>query len=142
MRITRLSLPFVRRLIRVLEPVTVFLQRVIEGIVDRFYGSRTAVAPTLTDEEMETLVEIGREEGTFDEMESRLLRETMNSLEARIDPERFLRIHRSTMVNIERIQELQPWFHGDYLVILRDGTQLTLSRSYRQKLQDFFGNTL
>jgi two-component system LytT family response regulator len=74
--------------------------------------------------------------------ETHLLRETMNSLEARLDPERFLRIHRSTIVNIERVQELQPWFHGDYLVILRDATQLTLSRSYRQKLQDFFGNAL
>jgi two-component system LytT family response regulator len=74
--------------------------------------------------------------------ETHLLRETMNSLEGRLDPDRFLRVHRSTIVNIERVQELQPWFHGDYLVILRDGTQLTLSRSYRQKLQDFFGNAL
>jgi two-component system LytT family response regulator len=74
--------------------------------------------------------------------ETHLLRETMNSLEGRLDSDRFLRVHRSTIVNIERVQELQPWFHGDYLVILRDGTQLTLSRSYRQKLQDFFGNAL
>jgi two-component system LytT family response regulator len=74
--------------------------------------------------------------------ESHLLRETMGNLEARLDPDKFIRIHRSTIVNIERIQELQPWFHGDYVVVLRDGTQLTLSRSYRQKLQDLFGNTL
>ena len=74
--------------------------------------------------------------------ESHLLRETMSNLEARLDPERFLRIHRSTIVNIERIKELQPWFHGDYVVILQDGTQLTLSRSHRQKLQDRFGNLL
>ncbi len=74
--------------------------------------------------------------------EAHLLRETMNGLENRLDPHKFLRIHRSTIVNVERIQELQPWFHGDYVVILRDGTQLTLSRSYRQKLQEFFGDTL
>jgi two-component system LytT family response regulator len=74
--------------------------------------------------------------------EAHLLRETMNGLEARLDPEKFLRIHRSTIVNIERIQELQPWFHGDYVVLLRDGTKLTLSRGYRQKLQDLFGSTL
>jgi two-component system LytT family response regulator len=74
--------------------------------------------------------------------EAHLLRETMNGLEARLDPEKFLRIHRSTIVNIERIQELQPWFHGDYVVLLRDGTKLTLSRSYRQKLQELFGNAL
>jgi two-component system LytT family response regulator len=74
--------------------------------------------------------------------EAHLLRETMNNLEARLDPACFLRIHRSTIVNIERIQELQPWFHGDYLVLLHDGTRLTLSRGYRQKLQDWFGNAL
>ncbi len=74
--------------------------------------------------------------------EAHLLRETMNGLEARLDATKFLRIHRSTMVHVERIQELQPWFHGDYVVILRDGTQLTLSRSYRQRLQEFFGDTL
>jgi two-component system LytT family response regulator len=74
--------------------------------------------------------------------ESHLMRETMNHLEGRLDPHKFLRIHRSTMVNIERIQELQPWFHGDYVVLLRDGTKLTLSRGYKQKLQDLFGNAL
>ncbi|HYT90335.1 MAG TPA: LytTR family DNA-binding domain-containing protein [Gemmataceae bacterium] len=74
--------------------------------------------------------------------EAHLLRETMGNLEGRLDPDKFLRIHRSTIVNIERIQELQPWFHGDYVVLLRDGTKLTLSRSYRQKLQDHFGNAL
>jgi two-component system LytT family response regulator len=74
--------------------------------------------------------------------EAHLLRETMGNLEGRLDPDRFLRIHRSTIVNIERIQELQPWFHGDYVVLLRDGTKLTLSRGYRQKFQDHFGNAL
>jgi two-component system LytT family response regulator len=74
--------------------------------------------------------------------EAHLLRETMGNLEARLDPDKFLRIHRSTIVNIERIQELQPWFHGDYVVLLCDGTKLTLSRSYRQKFQDHFGNAL
>jgi two-component system LytT family response regulator len=71
--------------------------------------------------------------------ETHLLRETLSSLEARLDPERFWRIHRSTLVNADRVQELQPLFHGDYAVILRDGTQLTLSRSYRQSLPRLFG---
>lgn len=74
--------------------------------------------------------------------EDHLLRETMSGLEARLDPAKFLRIHRSTVVNVERIQELQPWFHGDYAVLLRDGTRLTLSRSYRPKLEELFGNSL
>ena len=70
-----------------------------------------------------------------------LLRETMNNLEARLDPERFWRIHRSTLVNVDRIRELQPLFHGDYVVILRDGTELTLSRTYRRNLPDLIGET-
>ncbi len=71
-----------------------------------------------------------------------LLRETMNNLEARLDPEHFWRIHRSTLVNVDRIRELQPLFHGDYVVILRDGKELTLSRTYRRNLPGRFGEAL
>jgi two-component system, LytTR family, response regulator len=60
-------------------------------------------------------------------------------METRLDGKRFARIHRSRIVNTERIKELQPWFNGDYVVILRDGTRLTLSRGYREKLQDRLG---
>ena len=67
---------------------------------------------------------------------SHLLRETMSAIEARLDPEKFFRIHRSRIVNMERIQELQPWLNGEYAVLLRTGTRLTLSRGYREKLQD------
>jgi two-component system LytT family response regulator len=63
-----------------------------------------------------------------------LMRETLQSLEGRLDPTRFLRVHRSTIVNIDRIREMQPMFHGDYALRLCDGTELTLSRSYRDKL--------
>ena len=66
--------------------------------------------------------------------ESHLIRETMNAIEARLSPEKFLRISRSTIVNVERIKELQPLFHGEYVLILRDGTRLTLTRNYRDKL--------
>jgi two-component system LytT family response regulator len=68
--------------------------------------------------------------------DAHLLRETMTSIEARLNPEVFFRIHRSYIVNIERIKELQPWFNGEYVVILRNGTKLTLSRGYREKLQE------
>jgi two-component system LytT family response regulator len=67
---------------------------------------------------------------------SHLLRETMNAIESRLDPEKFFRIHRSRIVNMERIQELQPWLNGEYAVLLRTGTRLTLSRGYREKLQE------
>jgi two-component system LytT family response regulator len=71
--------------------------------------------------------------------ESHLFRETMNRMEARLDAKRFVRIHRSRIVNTERIKELQPWFNGEYVVILRNGTRLTLSRGYRDRLQDQLG---
>jgi two-component system, LytTR family, response regulator len=67
--------------------------------------------------------------------ESHLLRETMSRIEEKLDPRFFLRIHRSTIVNIERIKELQQQFHGDYLVVLKSGQRLTLSRSYRDRVQ-------
>ena len=71
--------------------------------------------------------------------ESHLHRETMAALEARFPADKFMRISRSTMVNIERIKELQPMFHGEYTVILRNGTRLTLSRGYREKLNQLLG---
>ncbi len=73
--------------------------------------------------------------------ESHLLRETMTALEARLDASQFLRINRSTIVNVERIKELQPMFHGDYAVILRNGSRLSLSRGYRDKLQQLLGKS-
>jgi two-component system LytT family response regulator len=66
---------------------------------------------------------------------SHLIRETMHHVEAQLDPSMFVRIHRAVIVNIDRIKELQPWFAGDYVVILRDGRQLKLSRTYREHLQ-------
>ncbi|HEY6330880.1 MAG TPA: LytTR family DNA-binding domain-containing protein, partial [Blastocatellia bacterium] len=66
--------------------------------------------------------------------DAHLLRETMAGIESRLAPESFVRIHRSTIVNIERIRELRPLLHGDYEVILNDNTELTLSRAFREKL--------
>jgi len=73
--------------------------------------------------------------------ESHLLRETMSALEARLDPDKFLRIHRSTIINIERIKEMHPLFRGEHVVILRDGTRLTLGRAYRDRLQELLGSS-
>ena len=74
--------------------------------------------------------------------ESYLVREAISSLEAQLDPKKFLRIHRCSIVNIDRVRELQQWFHNEYRVILRDGTELMLSRSCRKKLGDLLGNAL
>ncbi|HEX8398329.1 MAG TPA: LytTR family DNA-binding domain-containing protein [Pyrinomonadaceae bacterium] len=72
--------------------------------------------------------------------DAHLIRETMQSIEAKLDPEKFFRIHRSTLVQIDRIKELHPLFGGDYAVILRNGTELNLSRNYRERLPELFGN--
>jgi two-component system LytT family response regulator len=66
---------------------------------------------------------------------SHLLRETMKGIETRLDGERFIRIHRSTIVNTDRIKELHPLFHGEFAVILCDGTRLTASRGPENKLR-------
>lgn len=63
-----------------------------------------------------------------------LLRITMAELEKRLDPRRFARIHRSTMVNIDRIKEITPAWHGDFEVLLHDGQRLRLSRNFRERL--------
>ena len=68
-----------------------------------------------------------------------LLRQTMNALERQLDPDRFLRIHRSTIVNVDRVRDLHRMFNGEYEVRLYNGTTLTLSRGYRSQLDRFSG---
>ncbi len=63
-----------------------------------------------------------------------LIREKISDMEAQLSPNSFLRIHRSTMVNVTRIREMQPLFHGEYAVVLHDGTRLTMSRSFRDRV--------
>jgi two-component system, LytTR family, response regulator len=72
---------------------------------------------------------------------SHLLRETMGSMEERLDPERFVRIHRSTFVNVDRVREMETVSRSESVVILRDGTKLTASRGYRERLRAALGDT-
>jgi two-component system LytT family response regulator len=71
-----------------------------------------------------------------------LMRETMARLEARLDPKRFIRIHRSTIVNIDRLRKLSPSFAGEYAVVLHDGTKLKLSRGYHERIAALLKQTL
>jgi len=70
---------------------------------------------------------------------SHLHRETMNAVEARLDPRVFVRVHRTAIINLERVKEMVPWFHGDYVVILRDGTRVTTSKGYRRRVREILG---
>lgn len=67
--------------------------------------------------------------------QTHLIRETMGNFHAKLDSRKFLRIHRSTIVNIERIKEIRPLFKGEYVVALSSGIRLTSSRGYRCELQ-------
>ena len=63
------------------------------------------------------------------------LRETLTSLERKLDPRDFMRIHRSAIVNVHRIKEIHPWFHGYHLVVLENGKELRMSRYQRDVAQ-------
>jgi Response regulator of the LytR/AlgR family len=67
--------------------------------------------------------------------DAHVIRETMLQIEAKLPPERFMRVHRSIIVNTERVREVQPWFKGDYVLIMHDGTKLRSGRTYRQSVQ-------
>jgi two-component system LytT family response regulator len=71
-----------------------------------------------------------------------LHRASLGELETALHPDRFLRIHRSTIVNISSVKELHLQSHGDYIAILKDGTQLKMSRSYRRKIETFLRQSL
>ena len=68
--------------------------------------------------------------------DSALIRETMTRLEERLDPERFARIHRSSIVNLDRVEEIRHWSSGEYIVELEDGRELKLTRTYRDRILD------
>jgi two-component system, LytTR family, response regulator len=71
--------------------------------------------------------------------ETHLMRVTMSWIQERLDSELFVRIHRSFILNVDRIQKMEPLFQGEYQFTLRDGTKLTSSRGYRDQLREFFG---
>jgi two-component system LytT family response regulator len=70
------------------------------------------------------------------------VRMTLKELENRLDPQRFVRVHRSALVAIDRIHHLEPWSHGDYRIVLHDGTRLMASRTYVSNLRRLVGQTL
>ncbi len=73
---------------------------------------------------------------------SHLLRETMNELEEKLDPEVFFRVHRSAIVNLEKVKEIQPYTRGEHIVIMNSGAKVRLSRGRREKLESLLGQNL
>lgn len=107
-----------------------YLERLVVKSVGRVFFLRTDEIDWVEAAGNYAKLHVGRE--------SHLIRETMNGLEAKLNPDKFLRIHRSTLVNIDRIKELHPLFSGDYTVNLKNGVELTLSRNYRDRLLELF----
>ena len=117
-------------LISSIAPDKKYLERLIVKSVGRVFFLKTNEIDWIEASGNYLKLHVGRD--------SHMIRETMNSVEAKLDPSQFMRIHRSTIVNIDRIKELHPMFSGDYSVILRDGSELALSRNYRERFLELF----
>ena len=117
-------------LISSIAPDKKFLERLVVKSVGRVFFLKTNEIDWIEASGNYLKLHVGRD--------SHMIRETMNSIEAKLDPSQFMRIHRSTIVNIDRIKELHPMFSGDYSVILRDGSELALSRNYRERFLELF----
>lgn len=70
--------------------------------------------------------------------ESHVIRDTMTNFSTKLDPEKFLRTHRSVLVNADHIKELKPWYNDEYVLLLQNGTQLPVGRTYRKSIHSFF----
>jgi two-component system, LytTR family, response regulator len=118
------------RLLDRLKPKTAFLERLIVGQNDRLI--------LISVDDVDWVETYGNYLKLHAGAKTYLLRETMNNLAARVDPEKFPRIHRATLVNLDRVSELQPISGGQYAVVLDDGTTLILSRNYRKSFLEKF----
>jgi two-component system, LytTR family, response regulator len=93
-------------------------------------------------EEIDWIEAQGKYEVVHAGNQTHLIREGMAKLEAELNPRKFVRIHKSTIVNLDRIEKLEPLFHADFRVFLKNGTSLTISRRYRQKMEAALGKRL
>ncbi len=116
----------IRELIEELRPQTRYLERVIIKTSGTVFFLKTEEIDWISAEENYVRLHCGKA--------SYLLRDKISNLETQLDPAQFRRIHRSTMVNMDRIRKLHPHSHGDYHVTLEDGTELVLSRGYRERI--------
>jgi two-component system LytT family response regulator len=102
-----------------------------EPIVMKADGRHVFLQP----DEIEWVEAVGKEARVHLAAGALVVRESMTSIEGRLDPLRFLRVHRSAIVNRGQIREIQPWFKGDYVLILRRGTRVVTGRTYRSAIQ-------
>ncbi len=89
----------------------------------------------LDPDDVEWIEAVGKDVRLHVGAKSIVVRETMNSLAARLDVDRFVRVHRSAIVNRLHIREAQPWFKGDYVFVMRSGARVTSGRTYREQMR-------
>lgn len=121
----------IRRALAEARPPAAYLDRVLVRTGDHAVFVRTDEIDWLEAEENYVRLHAGRE--------SHLVRGTLAGLEARLDPAKFVRVHRSHVVNLASIRALHPWSHGDWMIVMRDGRELMLSRRYRDRLPELAG---
>ncbi len=107
-----------------------------QKLADRFIVKSGGRVVFLRVEEIDWMSTVGNYVRLQVGRDSHLMRETMTGMESKLDPVSFMRIHRSTIVNLDRVKEVQPWAKGEYVVIMRDGTRLIMSRRYRERLNE------
>lgn len=106
----------------------------------RFLAKTAGRAVVIKAEEIDWISAEGDYACLHTQKQKHLVRETLNELQQQLDPAHFVRTHRSTIVNVDRIKELELLSHGDALIILKDGAQLPLSRNYRSSFMLLFQN--
>jgi two-component system LytT family response regulator len=133
--IRSLSLPGRERGLRVLAGSTVYLPKKPDRIVVRSVGRFVF----LRADEIEWIEAEGNNVRVHVRNDSYVQRKTISAMERELDPGIFSRIHRSAIVNLDQIQELRPWATGEYIVLMRSGKELTLTRGYRARLHLLLG---
>jgi two-component system LytT family response regulator len=108
-------------------PVARYAERIVVKTNGRVYFLRTDEIDWIEAADYYAKIHVGKT--------SHLLRETMASLEKRLDPNRLFRVHRGAIVNLDRVREMEPYFRGEHVVVLQNGTKLKLSRARRDQLQ-------
>jgi two-component system LytT family response regulator len=123
--------PRLEALLRELRPAPAYAERLLVRTASRMLPVPVAAIDWIEAADNYVRLHVGAERHA--------LRETIKGLEARLDPRRFARIHRSTIVNLDRVREVRPLPSGDCVLLLLDGTQLSLSRGYREAFEAGFG---
>jgi two-component system LytT family response regulator len=121
----------IERLLQQLDRAPRYLERVLVTVDERSFFLKLDRVSWIESDRNYVIFHAGQERYE--------VRGTLGALEERLDPAQWLRINRSQIVNIESIAQLEPWFHGEYRILLKDGTRATWSRRYLGRAEEILG---